>query len=86
MKRPWVTSPSYEAAIRIVVETRTALGISQRTLAQRLGKSRSFVTKIENRERRLDFVEFVALARAMNLTPEALMAKIDAGLPGELEF
>jgi len=41
MERRWVTSPSYEAAIRVVIEARDTLGISQRELAERMGKPRS---------------------------------------------
>jgi transcriptional regulator with XRE-family HTH domain len=86
MERPWVTSPSYEAAIRVLVEVRSELGLSQRALADRLGKSRSFVSKIENRERQLDFVEFIAVARAMGLMPTELMAKVAAILPDKITF
>ena len=70
----------------MLVTTRKELGLSQRDLAERLGKPRSFVSKIENRERRLDFVELVAIARAFNLRPADLMAKVDAELPDKLEF
>jgi transcriptional regulator with XRE-family HTH domain len=86
MERPWVTSPSYGAAIQVLIQTRKELGLSQRDLAERLKKPRSFVSKIENRERRLDFVEFLAVARAMELIPADLMARIDARLPDQLEF
>jgi ribosome-binding protein aMBF1 (putative translation factor) len=79
-------SPSYEAAIRVMVETRIGLGLSQRELAERLGKSRSFVSKIENRERRLDFVELVAVARAMELIPSEPMAKVAEQLSDHIEF
>jgi transcriptional regulator with XRE-family HTH domain len=86
MQRPWVTSPTYETAIRLLAEARREQGVSQRELATRLGKARSFVTKIETRERRLDFVEFVAVARALGLAPGELMARIAAELPEKLEF
>lgn len=78
MERPWVTSPSYEAAIRTIIEARQASGLSQRDLAERLGKPRSFVSKIESRERRLDIVEFLALADGLGLEPRELLAKVDA--------
>ena len=81
-----MTSPSYEAAIRVFVAARKDRGLSQRALAELLGKPRSFVSKIENRERRLDFVEFIAFARALDIKPEDLMADVAAALPGALEF
>jgi transcriptional regulator with XRE-family HTH domain len=86
MERPWVTSPTYEAAIRALVKARTDTGVSQAELADRLGKSRSFVTKIEHRERRVDVVEFVAIARALGYSPSEMMAFIDAELSEPLEF
>ena len=86
MERPWVTSPAYEAAIRTIVETRRAQGLSQRELAARIGKPRSFISKIESRERRLDIVEFVALARALAVEPQVLLADVIERLPNRLEF
>lgn len=86
MDRPWVTSTSYKAALAVVIDARTRQGITQRGLAERLGKPRSFVSKIENRERRLDFVEFVAIARALDLDPIAVMGDVVAALPGPIEF
>ena len=65
---------------------RKELGLSQRDLAERLGKPRSFVSKVEHRERRRGFVEVVAVARAMKLIPAELMAKVDAALTGRIEF
>lgn len=86
MQRPWVSSPAYAAAVELLVATRVGLGVSQRELAERLGKPRSFVTKIEARERRVDMVEFVALARALGMSAGELMASLDKALPGELSI
>ena len=86
MERPWITSPSYEAALAVVIDARKRQGLSQRELADRLGKHRSFVSKIENRERRLDIVEFVAVARALGLEPRELIDQIAAAIPRTLQF
>lgn len=86
MERPWVTSPSYAAAVRTIVEFRKAQGLSQRDLAERIGKSRSFVSKIENRERRLDVIEFIALARGLGAEPERLLGEVIGVLPERLIF
>ena len=86
MERPWVKSPSYEAAIKVIVEARKEAGLSQRDLAERLGKPRSFVSKIENRERRLDVVEFIAVARALELDSASLVQRIASALPARLEI
>jgi transcriptional regulator with XRE-family HTH domain len=84
--RPWVASEAYAAGISAVVQARQSRGVSQRQLAGLLGKSRSFVSKIESRERRLDMIEFVAIARALGMEPEALMAMLNQALPDELDF
>jgi transcriptional regulator with XRE-family HTH domain len=86
MERRWVTSPSYEAAIQIIIDVRNELGLTQRDLAERLGKPRSFVSKIETRERRLDFVEFIAVARALGIEPGPLLDRVITALGREIDI
>lgn len=86
MQRPWVTSAAYNAAITVMIEARRSKGLSQRELAQRLGKPRSFVSKIENKERRLDFVEFVVVARALGDLPGDLVSLVENALPDQIDF
>jgi len=86
MQRPWVTSAAYDAAITVMIEARRSKGLSQRELAERLGKPRSFVSKIENKERRLDFVEFVVTARALDVEPSDLLSKVASALPAVIDF
>jgi transcriptional regulator with XRE-family HTH domain len=81
MQRGWVVSPDYRAAISALKDTRTELGISQRELARRLGKPPSFVNKIEQVERRLDFLEFIAIAKAMELKASDLLERLRSILP-----
>lgn len=76
MQRGWVVSPDYRAAIEAVKLSRVGKGISQRELARRLDKPPSFVNKIELLERRLDILEFIAIARALEIDPKALLDKI----------
>ncbi len=44
---------------------RLAAGLTQMTLAARLGRPQSFVAKYENGERRLDVPEFIEIADAI---------------------
>ena len=67
----------------LVVE-RTERRISQRELARRLGKPPSFVNKIELLERRLDVLEFIAIAKAINIEPQQLMTTILSRLPDKV--
>jgi len=73
MQRDWVVSPAYRTAIAAIKSAKTVKGLSQRELARRLGKPPSFVNKIELLERRLDILEFIRLAEAMDLSPRELL-------------
>lgn len=81
MQRGWVVSPHYRAAIDAIRAARNQQGVSQRELARRLGKPPSFVNKIEQLERRLDIVEFIAVAEAMGLSPANLLEAVREALP-----
>lgn len=81
MQRGWVVSPDYRAAISALKGARLGLEISQRELARRLGKPPSFVNKIEQLERRLDILEFIAIAEALGLKADALLLRLRKALP-----
>ncbi|MFM2372867.1 MAG: hypothetical protein RIS85_2589 [Pseudomonadota bacterium] len=84
MQRGWVVSPDYRALIDALKAARTHAGISQRELARRVGKPPSFINKIELLERRLDVLEFIALAEAMDISPDALMLRVRECLPATI--
>jgi len=84
--RHWVSSPTYRATIEVIVAARHESGLTQKALADRLGKPPSYVAKIELVERRLDVVEFIAICRVFGVAPDALMARIASGLPENLDF
>lgn len=86
MKRAWVVSPDYRAVIAAITEARTALGVSQRELARRLSKPPSFVNKIEQLERRLDVLEFIAIAEALGTTGASLIGVLRAALPDDFRL
>jgi len=86
MQRGWVVSPDYRSAIEAIKAARMELGISQRELARRLNKPPSFVNKIEQLERRLDMLEFIAIAQAMEIQPHDLLAKLITVLPDSIQL
>ena len=61
--------PSREALLHELVRHREAAGDTQQQVATRLGKSQSYVSKIESGQRRLDLVEYVLWARAIGIDP-----------------
>lgn len=52
-------------------------GLTQRALAQRLGKEHSYVHKSEIGERRLDPLEFAEYCRALGRDPAKMLLKAE---------
>ena len=84
--RRWVSSVSYRLAVEELVRVRGVAGLSQRALADRVGKTASYIAKIEIGERRLDFVEFIALCRALDNNPADLIAVIASKLGPSIDI
>ena len=82
----WVSSPSYKAAVRVLVEARNAAGLTQRDLAARIGRPYTVIANIERGERQIDVVEFVAIARALGLGEAELMVRLGSAIGPQLEF
>jgi len=68
-----VHSPEQEAFCELMVAARKKARLTQQELAKQLGKPQSFVAKYEGGERRLDVVEFLAIARALGADPIAIV-------------
>lgn len=62
--------------VAVLVEARQASGLTQAELAARVGKDQSFVSIIERGQRRVDVLEFVALAKAMDTDPARLFERV----------
>ena len=63
-------SSGYEKVVEAVVDMRQRAGLTQRQLAQRLGREQSFVGRIETNQRRVDLVEFVWIAKCCGHNPK----------------
>lgn len=61
---------------RRLAEIRLAKGLTQRDLAARLERPRSFVSKLEVAERRLDIIDLQALAGALELPATELLVRL----------
>jgi transcriptional regulator with XRE-family HTH domain len=71
-------SAKHRALIASIVSARNAAGLTQRQLAAKLKRSNSFVWKLEAGERQLNVLEFIEIARALNVKPSTLVAEIEA--------
>jgi transcriptional regulator with XRE-family HTH domain len=69
-----VHSPDQAAFCELMIGARKAAGLTQHALALRLKKPQSFVAKFEGGERRLDVVEFIRIARALDTDPLKLLS------------
>lgn len=70
-------SPKHRTLIGAIVGARKAAGLTQRQLAAKLKRSNSFVWKLEAGERQLNVLEFIEIARVLNVKASALMAEIE---------
>ena len=61
--RKSICDPQYESMVAHLREARLRLGLTQEAVAARLGVHRTWVSKAENHEHRLDFIETVDLCR-----------------------
>jgi ribosome-binding protein aMBF1 (putative translation factor) len=69
-----IYSEAYAAFCRILRETRERKGITQTALARSVGRPQSFIAKVESGQRRVDVVEFLALAEGLKIHPLKLLA------------
>jgi transcriptional regulator with XRE-family HTH domain len=69
----WVSSPVHREVITALVSARNAIDMRQRELAEKMGKPRSFVGKVEAIERNLSVMEFIAWTRALGLSRDEVL-------------
>ena len=72
-----VLRPEYDVLLKLLTDSRKESKVSQRELARRLGRTQSYVSKIESGDQRLDVLEFLDYARAIGVEPSLLMLKLD---------
>lgn len=70
-------SNEYRRLIEELVKARKKSGLTQQALARQIGKPQSFISKIENGERRLDVIELIEITRAIGANYKKI---IDAAL------
>lgn len=69
-------TPGHRAMMQVLTETRKSKGITQQDLADRLSRPQSYIAKVETGERRLDVVEFIEWASAIDSSPPELISAI----------
>ena len=75
MRKP-IHSELQARFLDLLRQARTRARLTQTELAERLGKPQSFVAKVEGGERRLDVVEFIMVAQALEADPAAIIREL----------
>jgi len=68
----------YAALCRLLRETRENAGMTQVELAEKIGETQSYVSKVERGERRLDLVQLQSFCRALKTTLSAFVAEFES--------
>lgn len=79
-------SEAYASFLRVLVGARKESGLTQTELAERIGRKQGFVSIVETGVRRLDLVEFCAIAKAIGRDPVELFSRVYEALPNRLEI
>lgn len=66
----------HKALMNALIGAREGANLTQRELARRLGRSHSFVGKIESGERQLNVLEFCEYADVLRKDPSELLRQV----------
>ena len=61
---------------KTIVEARRKAELTQATVAKKLNRPQSYVADIERSERRIDIIEYLALAEAVGFDPVETLNKL----------
>ncbi|MEM9500604.1 MAG: helix-turn-helix transcriptional regulator [Pseudomonadota bacterium] len=67
----------YKCMVSVLGDVRREQGITQVELATLLSKPQSFISKIENGDRRIDIVELIAIADALKVRPSSILERLE---------
>jgi len=69
-------SAAYDHLRSLLVKARESAGLRQEDVARRLKRPQSYVSKIELGERRLDVVEYIEFARAIEADAIRILSQV----------
>ena len=59
--------PNYQTLLTLLRDLRERAGVTQIALAESLGNTQTFISKVERGERRIDVVEFIEICEALGV-------------------
>jgi len=80
-----VFTDAYKVLLDTIIEARKEAGVTQVQLAKKLGKPQPWVSNVENGVRRIDVIEFIAIARAIGDPADRLFGTLVKRLPKNFE-
>ena len=81
-----VFTDAYKMFLELMVETRKNAGVHQSELAERIGWDQPKISHAETGVRRLDVIEFIAIAKALNVDPAELIGALANQLPDDFDI
>jgi len=71
-----VRTREYDTLLTVLKAARKSAHLTQRDLSLKLGKSFSYIAKIEKGTRRIDVVDFIEIAAALGIDPNELFKTV----------
>ena len=68
-----VFTQRYNRFRQLLIKARQSAGLTQSQLSSKLSRPQSYVSKYERGERRLDLIEFLEIAEALEVEPETFI-------------
>ena len=81
-----VFTDAYATFLDVLIAARKDAGVTQIELGARLGKTQTFVSTFERGVRRVDVIEFYAIARALNIDPMSLFGDLVGRMPRKVDI
>jgi transcriptional regulator with XRE-family HTH domain len=80
-----IYTDEYGALLALLRAARREAGLTQVQLAQKLGQSQSFVSKVEKGDRRLDLIQLRTICHALGTTLPQFVQRLEEelGQPGK---
>lgn len=72
-------TPEHKKLIELLIAARIKAGLTQQQLAKKLARPQSYVAKYEGGERRIDIVEFISIAYALDFDAGRAVREVAAG-------
>lgn len=81
-----VFTGAHKHLVDLLISARRRAGLTQTELATLVGKDQRFISLIERSQRRVDVLEFYALAKALGIDPVKLYASLVKRLPDKVDI